>query len=328
MPVRQRKEVQEMLRSLILVLIAAGLNAAILPERFSNFERTGVTQPVVDDRAVWDEFGLEEASQAEYAAGSRKFGVTAYRMKDPTGAVAAFQWQRPANASSGQTSATTPTGRMLVHANYLLNIAGNLHPAEQGELAEKLPGQVRTSLPPLLGYLPVKGRIANSERYILGPVSLAKFEPRIGASLASFDRGAEIQFAGYRTGGGEVQLAILSYPTPQMAMERLKAFQALPDAVVSRSGPMVIVALPKTPEAERLAGTVVYQPKLSWTEHVPKDTPQDAANMILAIMALAGMLIAASVVLGMLFGGARIAVGRFGIQTADHSLTTLKIDAK
>ena len=91
---------------------------------------------------------------------------------------------------------------------------------------------------------------------------------------------------------------------------------------------MVVVALPRIPEAEALIQNVSYQPKLTWTEHVSKDTPQDAAKMFLAIFVVAGVLIAASVLLGMVFGGFRFALVRFGIQPADYSLTTLNIDNK
>jgi hypothetical protein len=317
-----------MLRCLILAICAASLGAAVLPDQFAGFRRLSTSTPVLENRAVWDEFGFQSAETAEYAAGGRKVSITAYRMKDPTGSFAAFQWQRPANAASGLTSATVPGGKMVIHANYLLSVSGSIHPAEQAELHGKLPDLVHSSLPALPGYLPVKGRIANSERYVLGPASLVQFEPRISAGVASFDRGAEVQMARYRPRGGEVQLAIVAYPTPQMAMERLKEFASLPDAVAARSGPMVIVGLPASPDAEALVKSVSYQPKLSWTEHVSKNTPQDAAQMILAICVLAGVLITASVLLGLVFGGFRIAVGRFGIQTADHSLTTLNIDAK
>jgi hypothetical protein len=328
MHMRQRKKIQEMLRCLILALCASGLNAAILPDNFSGFNRIAASPVSLEDRPLWDEFGLEAAERADYSAAERKVTVTAYKMKDPTGAFAAFQWQRPVNAVSGQTAASIPGGKLLIHANYLLNLAGNATPAEQAELQAKLPGTVNSSLPPLTRYLPVKGRLPNSERYVLGAASLAKFEPRISAELASFSHGAELQMARYRTRSGEVQLAIAAYPTPQMAMERLRAFSALADAAVARTGPMVVVALPKGPEASTLVQAVSYQPKLTWTEHVTKDTPQDAAKMILAICVLAGVLIAASVLLGMIFGGVRFAAGRFGIQTATHSLTTLNIDDK
>jgi len=316
-----------MLRCLI-ALTAASLSAAVLPEKFGDLQRSGVSPVAVQDRPVWDEYGLQEAEGGDYIAADRRISITAYRLKDPTGAFAAFQWQRPANASSGESSANIPGGKLIIHANYLLNITGNIYPAEQSELYAKLPRIVRSSLPPLSAYLPVKGRVANSERYVLGAVSLARFEPRISESLAAFDRGAEAQFGRYRAGGQEIQLAVFSYPTPQMAMERLRKFEKLPNAVARRSGPMVAIAFPQVREAETLVSSVTYKPSLSWHEQVTKDTPQDVGRMILAILVLAAVLISASVLLGLIFGGFRFVLERFGIQTANYSLTTLNIDNK
>jgi hypothetical protein len=320
-----------MLRCLILALSSISLSAALLPEQFAEFKRESVSSAVIADRPVWDEFGLAESEGATFSAGGRKITVTAYRMKDPTGAFAAFQWQRPSNAASGVSSASFPGGILVVHANYLIDIAGKVHPSEQEALYDKLPRLVRSSLPTLSGYLPGKGLVPNSERYVLGPASLARFEPRISSPLAAFEMGAEGQIARYRTGSGDVQLSVFSYPTPQIASARLQEFGKLPDAFARRSGPLVAVAFPKSADANSLIERVSYEPRVSWTEQpapAQKNTAQDAAQMILAILILAGVLIAASVLLGMIFGGFRIALGRFGIETAHNSLTTLNIDRK
>src|ERR1700722_13649905 len=43
-----------------------------------------------DDQAIWREFGLADTQTVKQ--GTRT--ITAYRVKDPTGALAAWQWQR------------------------------------------------------------------------------------------------------------------------------------------------------------------------------------------------------------------------------------------
>ena len=63
----------------------------------------------------------------------------------------------------------------------------------------------------------------------LGPVSLAKFEPRVSADLAGFNKGAEAQLARYKTEAGEAKLLLLSYPTPQIAGERFREFAKRPE---------------------------------------------------------------------------------------------------
>jgi hypothetical protein len=329
MPMRQRKETQEMLRFLIfLTLGACTLSAAVLPEEFTGYRRVNNAAVSVEDRAIWSEYGLEEAERGDYTAGSRKLTVTAYRMKDPTGAHAAFQWQRSPNAASAGSSANVAGGKLAIFANYLVNFTGSIQSAEQDALFSKLPRIVRSSPPPLTAYLPLRGRVSNSERYVLGAASLSRFEPRISSALAAFERGAEAQLGRYRAGSKEIQVAIFSYPTPQMAIERYREFQKLPDSAVRRSGPILAVGFPAGKDTEAVLERVTYSPKLSWTEHVPKDTVQDAAQMLLAICTLAGILILASVAFGMVFGGVRIARGKFGLQTADHLLTTLHLDDK
>jgi hypothetical protein len=325
---RQRKKAQKMLWYLILPFAACALSAAVLPEEFSGYKRAAVAIAPVEDPQIWREYGLEESEIGEYATGTRKVTVAAYRMHDPTGAYAAFQWQRPHDAVSGDSSATLTDGKLAIFANYLVRFSGSVHPAEQDALFRKLPKVVQSAPPPLIAYLPAKGRIPNSERYVLGSASLSHFEPRISSALAAFERGAEAQLARYRANRKEVQLAIFAYPTPQMAMERYREFQKVPDSAVRRAGPIIAVGFPKVPETETLLEKVTYSPSLNWTEHVPKHTVQDAANMILAILGLAGILIVASVFFGMVFGGVRIARGRFGLQTADRSLTTLHLDDK
>ena len=53
--------------------------------------------------------------------------------------------------------------------------------------------------PPLLpGYLPSQNLVSGSERYVVGPVGLQKFEPRIPPSVAAFHLGAEAQIGSFR----------------------------------------------------------------------------------------------------------------------------------
>ena len=329
----QRQEIQKMLWHLSVTLIAAGvsLNAALLPESFAQYKRGAVSPVSTEDPAVWSEYGLESAERAEYTKAGQTFSVTAYRLKDPTGAFAAFQWQRPAGAASAITSASLPNGALAAHENYLVRVEGaKPHPDALAALFKALPDTVRTSLPSLYGYLPKRGRVANSERFLVGNNSLERFEPRIPAYLAAFDRGAEAQSARYRSRGEEYQLTVFSYPTPQMAIERARAFASLAGAAVKRSGPMLAVIPDAAGKsgAARLLEEITYSPNFTWNEYVPKDTPQDAAKMILAIVSLAGVLIVLSAVLGLFFGGSKMLAKKFGMAHADDGFTSLHLDSK
>jgi hypothetical protein len=332
MSVRKRKEIQEMLwRITLLCLPVLSISAAILPDTFAGYRRAAVTALTPDPAGLWAEYGLNAAEKASYAGSDRNFSITAYRMKDPTGAFAAFQWQRPPAAQSALTSATVPGGSLIVQDNYLLRFEGDTpHPSGLPELYKQLPQIARSSLPPLYGYLPARDRIPNSERYLQGNLALAQFAPAIGADLAAFDRGAEAQIARYRNAGSEFQLVLFSYPTPQMAMERARQFAALKGAAVRRSGPLLAVVPDGAGNAfaEGLVNQVTYNPKLTWNEEVIKHTPQDAAKMILAIATLAAGLIVSAVLLGILFGGSKVLAGRFGMAEAKEGFTTLHLDGK
>ena len=80
-------------------------------------------------------------------------------------------------------------------------------------------------LPTLPKYLPA-GAEPNSERYITGPDSLARFAPAIPPSTAAFHFNAEAELAKYGEPGKETTLIVFSYPTMEMARDRIAAFPA------------------------------------------------------------------------------------------------------
>ena len=112
--------------------------------------------------------------------------------------------------------------------------------------------------------LPADGLIPNSERYILGPVSLERFEPgiaAIGRGVSSRSRG--LSSASIRRHKGNLTLAIFNYPTPNMARERYQEFEKIPGAMVKRAGPLVAVTIepPDADAAERVLAQVKYAAK-------------------------------------------------------------------
>src|SRR5689334_5595192 len=139
------------MRAFVTFLLPLAASASIWPDNFGTFHRTA-SQPVeIQDRALWDEYGLRQAEQAQYASAPRKFPAIAYRLQDSTDALAAFEWQRPAGAkpsSLGTLVAQTPDEVMLAHGNYLLVFKG-YQPAigEITALYQNLPGLEQSPLP-------------------------------------------------------------------------------------------------------------------------------------------------------------------------------------
>src|SRR3954454_20708953 len=89
------------LAALILPALSWG---TIWPDTIGVFHRTATSQVNLEDRALWDEYGLKESEGARYENGQESFTVTGYRLQDTTGALAAFDWQRPAKAVASKAA--------------------------------------------------------------------------------------------------------------------------------------------------------------------------------------------------------------------------------
>src|SRR5204862_8100015 len=134
-------------------------------------------------------------------------------------------------------------------------------------LFQQLPKLDKSPLPALVGYMPSEGMTPNSERYVVGPVTLEAFYPQISSSLAAFHYGSEAEIATF----GALKMAIFSYPTPNIARDRLVEFEKAPGALAKRSGPLVAVILSPADAnaAERLLSQVRDQATNSCRQDVP-----------------------------------------------------------
>src|SRR5262249_34750227 len=161
------------------------------------YKRTSTGQPALEDRPIWDEYGLKASETGAFEAEKTQFTVAIWRLQDPTGALGAFEWQRPAGATPSQAAklaVETKKGLLLVHGNCLISFEGYKPAKEELEgLESALLNIDNSSLPVLAGYLPLEGLRANSERYVTGPAGLQKFFPQIPPSVAAFHYGTEAQ---------------------------------------------------------------------------------------------------------------------------------------
>ncbi len=296
------------LTALILPALAWG---SIWPDSIGAFHRSATTQVNLQDRALWDEYGLKESEGARYENGDESFTVTGYRLQDTTGALAAFDWQRPAGAEPSKLAplaVETPDGLVAVHGNYLLTFSGHKpEPAELSAVFDGLKQVDTTALPALVTYMPTEGLVLNSERYITGPNSLQKFDPGVSPSVAAFHYGAEAQLGVFHSPKGDITMAIFNYPTPQIAMQKEADFRSLPGGpVVKRTGPLVAVVLaPADPDtAERLLAQVKYQASVTLDQYVP--TRRDnIGNLVINAFVLIGILLSFALVSGLALGGWR-----------------------
>src|ERR1700730_8269305 len=99
------------MRFLLALLLPALSYAGIWPDNFGPFHRVSAKAVEVSDRPLWEEYGFQQAEEAQYDSGTQKVTATAYRLQDATDALGVFQWKRPANAKVselGKLAAETP----------------------------------------------------------------------------------------------------------------------------------------------------------------------------------------------------------------------------
>lgn len=310
-----------------LMAVSLPLAAAIFPEQIGDAARGKVTELKAPDVELYTELGFQAAEQAEFSGPSGSFTIAGWQLRDSTGAMALYQFRRPAEATKSDLAVLavkTPKGVTVGYGNYVFEYEGLTPTKDQVEaLLIQLKQVERSPLPTLTGHLPVEGRIPNSERYILGPVSLSRFVPQISPSLAAFHLAAEGQMAKYE---GGMTLTLFEYPTPNMARERQDAFLKLPGALPKRAGPLVAVVTPPADAdaAERVLAKVIWDPKL--TRQVVGPAPaQGIANIVLTGFLLAGVLFAASLFAGFGLGGIKSFLKRRGWYKEQDAITVLRI---
>jgi hypothetical protein len=320
-------------RKLSLIFLPALLSAAILPDTIGDWQKGATSPATVTDQKVWQEYGLQASESAEYSAGATKYTISAYRFTDATGALAAFDQARPEDAAPVTVSglgAANDMQQLVAVGNYLFIFNGyRPKPEELNHVVGTVPLYSQSPLPALPNYLPA-GAEPNSERYITGPDSLARFAPEIPPSTAAFHFNAEAELVKYgKKGGKQTTLVLFSYPTMEMARNRLPSFQNVPGAVVKRTGPLVAVALhPASPDdAERLLAHIRYQAEVTLPEHVVtlKDNP---ANLFLNVLILCLVLAGFCVVSGLVVGGLRVLLLRSGASGDGDNMISLHLSGR
>ncbi len=297
--------------TLLALACAACAQAAIWRAPAAAGPAMNVRALPAESGGLWSEFGLQAAEEADFG----RYRATAYRFADTTGSYAASRWlaaSHPGAAVLG-TIVVTCSGACPKPAS----LVRFLDPADTGH----------TTFPMLPGYLP-RGSIAGSERYIVGPESLAAFVPGVPASALAFQFSAEAITARYP---GNTTLLIVSYPTPSMARQQLAEFVKLPGATARRSGPLVAVVLSPADSAAaaRLLGSVRYSANVVWDEKPPDSHIMGKLEaLILGIGELILFVIALCVVGGLAVGGVRVIARRFGYSSADEGVIALHLSDK
>jgi hypothetical protein len=324
--------------SLATASLAHGV-ASALPQQFGGWRISAAAQtsadPAVADpvnAAVLKEYGFTGLESATYIRDDgRKLTLKAATFTDASGAYGAFTfYQTPVMQTEKiGDGAASINERVLFHRGNVLVDAvfqklSAMSAAELRELADNLPipsGNTR-NLPALPGSLPPQSQVKNSAKYVLGPDTLRKVNAPLSADLVDFNAGAEVVVGTYNSSGGEATLMLISYPTPQIAADRLRRIDAarqnaqlspgsstLPSPMFDkRTGPIVVIAAGPLSQAEgkSLLASVNYDANVTWNENTYFTKRDNIANLLVNVIILAFIIMGLALVAGVAFGGIRI----------------------
>lgn len=327
--------------SILLLLLALPALAAtpksFLPEQLDGWQRQ--SDKTSNDAAAADpanldllkEYGFTGSEQATYTQPGRTLEIHAARFGDVSGAYGAFTFYRTPDMVQEKIGdrAASEGMRVLFQKNNVLVTAtfsrvSVMSAAELRDLAQVLPvpgGSL--SMPTVEQYLPTQGFVAGSAKYVLGPVGLQSVQAPLPARVVGFESGAEVALGKYATTQGTATVIVISYPTPQIAAQRLRdvvaylqsnaaAGAARNDQFAKRSGPMVAVVTGDVSqgEARSLLASINYDADVTWNQRTSWDKRENVANLLVNVIYLIGILFLFALVLGIFFGGARVILKR------------------
>ena len=331
---------------LLLFSLAMAAQAAtpqpppFLPSQFAGWQVEGAPRTSEDAAAadpayaaVLKEYGFHELELATYARPDRKLSVKAARFNDATGAYGAFTFYKSEGmetekvgdlAASAGTKVLFYRGNILVEATFDRVTA--MSAAELRDLAAALPQPAANSnkLPTLPTYLPRQGYVAHSAKYIAGPAGLAGIHAPLPPDVVDFERGAELVVARYSTSSGVATMVLVSYPTPQIAGDRLSTIESWMkantcaarggcDFFSKRSGPIVAIVTGdvSSSDAQSLLAGISYDADVTWNQATSLSKRDNIGNLIIAAFMLIGILMLIALVVGFAFGGVRVLLRKF-----------------
>jgi hypothetical protein len=295
----------------------------------------GLDPLIGPDTPAFREYIVKSVEQRSYTQGAQAVSVTLYRLRDPSSAYGAFTFLRNdalSAADLGSYASASHDRALIVVGEMLLDVsvpAKQARPpdADLKQLAELLDKKADHTPYPFVGeHLPERGRVRDSERYVIGPLSLAHFVPLGTDDWMGFDHSAETILARYRVAGKDETLLIASYPTQQIAAEKfagmLRRFVFDPPGGVPSGQNVlfgkrvssfiaVVVGAPSREAANKILDLVGYQSNVTWDEPKQTLTEPGINSMIVEAFLGTGAIMLFAVAAGIGFGGIRVLVKIF-----------------
>lgn len=152
---------------------------------------------------IYHEYGFEQVTVRDYRQGEDRLGVEVYRMAGS--AYGIYSFMRP---GSGEAVDLADGGSLsdyyaLFHAGRDMVVV-TAHSEFEGmrravlDVSRSLAGRFPTGgeIPALLADLPEQGRVAGSEKYLAGPISLRNDNPAVARMFKGFEEAAVSNYPG------------------------------------------------------------------------------------------------------------------------------------
>lgn len=331
------------------VLVLAALPAAaqgLLPARFAGWQaEPGAsvitqTQPPPSDAALFQDCQQKAVEQQTYQRGGNTITVTVRQLGDPSYAYSAFSLLRPVPATTIRPTPHSAIGTdqaMMLVGNLLVDIHGQNLTANAKDftaLAAALKPHASTqAYPTIWQYLPIEGLISHSDRYALDSRTFQRALTEAGESNWSakgwvgFEQDeAEAEVARYRMGKRTATLVLLSYPTLQVAANRIKGmakwFDVNPKTAAPGGKPVIytrqngslvglVSGAPDRAAAEALLRKIRYQTIVTWNEPGFKYHQLTMADYVVGTIFGTFALLGIALVVGIALGMVRVGIKHF-----------------
>lgn len=324
---------------LLLASTFAAVDSQILPKAFAGWQQdassvktsTNPADADASNAAVLKEYGFSDLESAAYSKDSnRKLTIRAARFTDATGAYGAYTlYSQPGmqteeigrHGESAGDRVLFMQGNIVVEAKF--DHVDAMSAAEMREIAGDLPEPASNlgQPPSLPRWLPEQQFVRHSVKFAVGPKSYDASGAPLPPSSIDFAKSPEIITALYRTDEGNVRLTLISYPTPQIAGTQLRAIeqnraalqQTAGDFQIKRSGPLLAIVAgdASKSEAQSLLASVNYEAEVTYNEPTYLSKRDNIGNLIVAVFALVGIILAVAIAFGIAFGGMRVLLKRF-----------------
>jgi hypothetical protein len=318
----------------------------LLPEQFGGWEMQGSAQkstdPAVADptnAAVLKEYRFADLASSTYTRDDgRTLKIRAARFADASGAFGAYTFYLQSNMTKeqiGDQGASLGQRVLFYRGNVMVDALFSRESAMSGAELRELAGALprpngnAANLPTFIEFMPRRGYVANTQKYVMGPAALAALAPPVSADLVDFNASSEVSLGRYDTPSGEATLMLISYPTPQLAAEHLRRIDAAQKMTQTqsgvssienagsffdkRTGPILAIATGPVSDsdAKSLLRMVNYEASVTWNTPTENTQVRDLYMLILNIVVLCAILAGLAIVAGVAFGGIRILMKRW-----------------